>query len=107
MDEKNTGLPKLHAAAVREAGVTAVGFENIVFGVGQPMENFDFGLMCPTERPGHKALIAAVYAAGIVRAGAAKPGAQFWIAGISVGAGVDQYFLFARTHNDAQGVGMA
>ena len=65
------------------------------------------GWLGPAKGPGHDGLIETVDANGVVRAAATEPVAPFGLAGVGVGAGIDQYLVVAGAKDDAQRVGMA
>src|SRR5258706_2889749 len=92
-DQNDIRLLKLYAAAVREAGISAFGFQQIARGVAFPGLNTDFGTVGPAERPGSDGLIASVNNYSVVRLRSTKPVAPLLLADVSKCAGIDENFL--------------
>src|SRR6266567_8637602 len=88
-DQNDIRFLKLDAATVREAGIDALGFQQIPLGIGLPGLNVDFRTIGPAERPGMLGLILSIDNYSVVRLRATKPVAPFLFADVSKCAGID------------------
>src|SRR2546427_12736724 len=79
-DQNDIRLLKFDAAAVREAGILALGFQQIALGISFPGFNADFGTSRPAERSCSDGLIASIHDDGIVRLRSTKRVAPFLVA---------------------------
>src|SRR5260370_39035937 len=88
-DQNDIRLLKLDAAAVGEAAIGALGFQQIALAVAFPRLNIDFGTIGPSERPGSDSLIASIDNDSIVRLRSTKPVAPFLFGDVSECAWID------------------
>src|SRR5258708_32566018 len=88
-DQNDIRLLKLYAAAVREAGIGALGFQQIARGIAFPGLNTDSGTIGPSKRPGSDGLIAPINNYCVVGVSSTKPVAPLFFGDVSKCAGID------------------
>src|ERR1700722_15340516 len=99
----NQNFPRSHPANlayVHDPAITGVSLQR--WRTGIPREHTGLRKIPPRERTGRRRLIQPIDAYRVMRRGAAKSIAPFWLADVSVGAGINQNFPISPAMDEGE-----